>query len=108
MTNDYPDGGLKMMDIASFNKSLKTVWVKKYLDPESSSKWKCFFDLQLRKYGGGAVPKGNLNLKDTKDLKISDPFVKEILEIWSEVCFEDAVTSDDHLTPHLYLYGKTH
>ena len=27
MINDYPDGGLKMLDIASFNKSLKTVWV---------------------------------------------------------------------------------
>ena len=60
MINDYHDGGLKMLDIASFNKSLKTVWVKKYLDPESSSKWKCFFDLQLRKYGGSVVPKGTL------------------------------------------------
>ena len=87
-----------MLDIASFNKSLKTVWVKKYLDPESSSKWKCFFDLQLRKYGGSVVPKGNLNLKDTKDLRISDPFVNEILEIWSEVCFEEAVTSVDHFS----------
>ena len=98
MINDYPDGGLKMLDIASFNKSLKTVWVKKYLDPESSSKRGCFFDLQLRKYGGSVVPKGNLNLKDTKDLRISDPFVKEILEIWSEVCFEEEVTSVDHFS----------
>ena len=44
------------------------------------------------------VPKGNLNLKDTKDLKISDPFVREILENWSEVCFEEAVTYDDHFS----------
>ena len=44
------------------------------------------------------VPKGNLNLKYTKDLKISDPFVTEILEIWSEVCFQEAVTSDDHFS----------
>ena len=74
MINDYPDGGLKMLDIASFKTN------KKYLDPESSSKWKCFFDLQLRKHGSGMVPKGNINLKDTKNLKIPDPLVKEILE----------------------------
>ena len=32
MINDYPEGGLKMIDIASFNKSLKATWIKKYLD----------------------------------------------------------------------------
>ena len=81
MINDYTNGGLKMLDIASFNKALKVVWIKKYLDPENNGKWKCFFDLQLEKFGGNALPKGNLNLKDIKDLKISDPLGKEIFEI---------------------------
>ena len=40
MINDYSEGGLKMIDIASFNKSLKAKWIQKYLGPESSSKWK--------------------------------------------------------------------
>ena len=30
--NEYNDGGLKMIDLFSFNKSLKTIWIKKYLD----------------------------------------------------------------------------
>ena len=30
--NEYSDGGLKMIDPFSFNKSLKTIWIKKYLD----------------------------------------------------------------------------
>ena len=38
MINDYPDGGLKMIDIQSFNKSLKTTWIKKYLDPNNRGK----------------------------------------------------------------------
>ena len=38
MINDYPGGGLKMMDAVSFNKSLKASWIKKYLDSENSSK----------------------------------------------------------------------
>ena len=29
MINDYSNGGLKMIDIQSFNKSLKATWVKK-------------------------------------------------------------------------------
>ena len=64
MTNDYTNGGLKMLDIASFNEALKVAWIKKYLDPENNGKWKCFFDFQLEKFGGNALPKGNLNLKD--------------------------------------------
>ena len=45
--NDYPNGGLKMIDIQVFNKSLKATWIKKYLDEENQGKWKYFFDLEL-------------------------------------------------------------
>ena len=47
MINDYPEGGIKMIDIISFNKSLKAVWVKKYLDNENYGHWKLFFDAKL-------------------------------------------------------------
>ena len=30
--NDYLEGGIKMIDVFSFNKSLKATWIKKYLD----------------------------------------------------------------------------
>ena len=32
MINDYSKGGLKMIDIASFNQALRMKWVKSYLD----------------------------------------------------------------------------
>jgi len=41
MINDYPEGGIKMIDIISFNRSLKAVWVKKYLDNEIN--WKSVY-----------------------------------------------------------------
>ena len=50
--NEYSDGGLKMIDLLSFNKSLKTIWIKKYLDKTNMGKWKLFFDLELGRYGG--------------------------------------------------------
>lgn len=97
MINDYPNGGLKMIDVVSFNKSLKASWIKKYLDSENSSKWKTIFNLELGKYGGNAFFKGNLNKKDVHKLSIDDPFVKEIIEIWSDTFFEGKIVSKDHL-----------
>ena len=43
MINNYSKGGLKMIDIASFNQALKMKWVKSYLDDQDTGKWKFFF-----------------------------------------------------------------
>ena len=60
VVRDYPDGGLKMLDIISFNKALKVVWIKKYLDENSKGKWKLFIDAELEPLGGPMVL-NNLN-----------------------------------------------
>ena len=86
-----------MIDIASLNKSLKATWIQKYLDPESRSKWKRLFDSELERNAGEAILKGNLNKKDVNNLKISDPFVKEILVIWSEFFFQETIVYEEHL-----------
>ena len=44
MISDYKNGGLRMIDIKSFNKALKSTWVKKYLDNANHGKWKLLFD----------------------------------------------------------------
>ena len=33
--NDYPDGGFRIIVIDSFSKSLKAIWIKKYLEEEN-------------------------------------------------------------------------
>ena len=42
MIGDYSQGGLRMIDIQSFNKALKTMWVIKYLGESNLGKWKLF------------------------------------------------------------------
>ena len=97
MINDYCEGGLKMIDLVSFNKSLKTTWIKKYLDSTNNRKWKVFIDLALKNHRCKNVFTGNLNTKDTKkSIKVSDVFLKEILEIWVEVNFEQQLVSLEH------------
>ena len=57
-----------MIDIASFNKALKSVRIRKYLDESNKGKWKIFFDAELENLGRQAVFRGNLDIKDSKKL----------------------------------------
>ena len=107
MINDYSNGGLKMIDIQSFNKSLKATWVKKYLDKENRGKWKLFFDKELQKYGGTLAFMSNLNKEDTTNLlNVSNCFISEILSIWSEVNFEDRITSENQFHDQCLWYNS--
>ena len=73
--NNYQDGGLKMIDIESFNKSLKTTWIKRYLGQNNQGKWKVFFELKLQPSGCDKFFQYNRNKEDfNKYFKISDGF----------------------------------
>ena len=43
MIGDYSQGGLRMIDIQSCNKALKTMWVIKYLDESNFRQMETFF-----------------------------------------------------------------
>ena len=38
MLNDYERGGLKMLDLKTFNKALIVSWLQKYFNPQNKSK----------------------------------------------------------------------
>ena len=97
MISNYSEGGLQMIDLISFNKALKSTWVKKYLDPENHGKWKLSLDWQLQHYGGLVVFRGNLNRHDfSKFIITTDAFTTEILQLWSEISYEANVNSTHH------------
>ena len=105
--NDYSNGGLKMIDIQSFTKSLKATWIKKYLDEGNQGEWKYFFDLELERHGGSIVLTSNLNKKDTiENLKIKNCFIKETLLIWAEVNFEDHIMSEKQFLEQILWYNS--
>jgi len=43
ITQNYGNGGLRMIDIASSSKALQSVWIRKYLDENNKGKCKFFF-----------------------------------------------------------------
>ena len=74
--------GLKTVDLSSFNKSFKTSWIRKYLDTSNHGKWKEFVELDLEKYGGNLIFRGNLNKSDSlKTISVKNNFTRELLEI---------------------------
>ena len=72
MINDYDKGGLKLIDIQSFNKSLKMKWVQGYLNDDNHGKWKLFLDFHLQRCGGKLVFLSNLKPQDIRDLLNQD------------------------------------
>ena len=95
--NDFKDGGLRMLDIESFNEALKCSWIKKYLDDENKGKWKLFLDLELERLGGGMFSTYNLRKNDLLNrVHFKYPFLKEVLNIWTEVNFEPQLKSVEH------------
>ena len=114
MINGYSEGGLKMIDIDSFNKSLKSCWIKKYLDTENCGSWKLFFDLEFKKYGDRAILMGNLSKNDIDRLfKGTDPFVK-LHECNLRSCEQQTFkrrnlpTCQQTLVSHLRQYQNSH
>ena len=89
MINEYNKGGLKMIDLQSFNESLKIKWIKGYLDDNNKGKWKSFVNHYLEKHGGKLVFSANLKRQDTPLLNISDPFLAETVEYWSTLNYSE-------------------
>ena len=78
----------------SYNKSLKTTWVKKYLDDKSGGKWKLFFERELWKYGGKLLFRGNLNRRDTAEtIHVTNLFISGLLHIWADVNYTSQINT---------------
>ena len=74
-----------MLDLKTFNRSLKFTWIQKYLSCQSNAKWKTFFDYRLKRYGGPFLFSSNIRKEDIKHLNIPDQSANEILELWAEI-----------------------
>lgn len=80
LLNNKQDGGLRMIDVALFATSLKTSWVKMYLD-DNHRPWKDLFDYCLKAHGCRFL--FNCNFQNTDVNDISNVFVKEVCQAWA-------------------------
>ena len=76
-----------MIDIASFNKALRSVWIRKYLDESNKGKWKLFLTLSSKNLEAKLSLRATLTKKTRRSLLT----ILEILEIWSELNYEGSI-----------------
>ena len=79
---DYEHGGLKMLDIKSFIKAQKVMWVKRFLSPENAS-WKAIIHLGLEDLLGADTFKCSLSCTEKPD-DLPD-FYWDMILAWSEM-----------------------
>ena len=89
MINEYDKGGLKMIDIHSFNASFKIKWVQSCLNTDDKGKWKSVFDCYLKNHGGKLLFQGNLKKQDIPLFGIREPFLREITEQCTNINFTE-------------------
>ena len=76
----YEQGGLQMINIKAFIKSLKVVWIRRVLTTRSS--WKIFITKNLEKNNFNVFSVGPKSLEIVK--AVCNPFWKDVFESWSE------------------------
>ena len=83
LINDFAEGGLKMLDLQSFNRTLKAKWIQRYPDPHNRGKWKVFLEflISLTGHNINLLLQGNVNSDDLASLGIEEPFTKEVKEL---------------------------
>jgi hypothetical protein len=78
---DYEDGGLKMLDIPSFLKAQKAMWVKRLLSPDNAS-WKALPKLFMAGLLGNDTFKCNINCSERP---VNFPeFYWQVIKYWFE------------------------
>ena len=86
LINDYDEGGLKVPDIFSYCKALKTSWIKRYNDPFNFSDWKTLFTDKIETMGGthfGDYQNKDLNLFHKK-IQFGH-FWTNVIHIWADL-----------------------
>ena len=82
---DYKDGGLKMIDIEKFIKSLKSSWVKRILDTSNNGIWKQIYMKKLNQFGGKLLFESNIKRKDIIKHFTDETFLQNNLLSWIDI-----------------------
>ena len=82
---DYKYGGLKMIDINAFIRSLKGSWIKRIYDDTNKGMWKYIYKNKLYKYGQKMFFESNITKYDILKLFPDKGFFQDILLAWQEI-----------------------
>ena len=98
MYQSYEQGGLQLINIEIFIKSLKAGWVKRYLDNNNNSQWKIFFYNKLERFGNKLLFDCEIDNNIIEKIDKNKLFLFDVLHAWN-----NAIS----FYPHTKPLGKT-
>ena len=86
MIGNYEEGVSEMLIFQKF-KSLKTIWIRKFLDENNFRSWIAVTQEILQYLGGQKIFCTNLSMEETKkrSLQKLPLFYKELIKIWQDL-----------------------
>ena len=87
LIENYEEGGFKDVDLPSKFKSLKIIWIRKFLDENNFHPWIAVAQEILQDQGGQKIFCTNLSTEETKNRSVQKLplFYKELIKIWQDL-----------------------
>lgn len=93
LIGEYEKGGLKMIDIQLFIKSLKVSWIKRILESDNNGMLNKMYLSKLRPFGDKLVFECNISENDINQFAQNNTFLKDILRAWINFASRTAILS---------------
>ena len=90
LTQNYQNGGLRMLDIYLFINSLKCSWIKRLFENKNKGQWKLFYFNEINNFGGKLLFESSLNKDVVLTMFPKRNFLQDILLSWVNVINNDA------------------
>ena len=101
MTRNLKNGGLNMVNITTFIKSLKVTWIRRIIKSNSNTPWVKLFEHTVTKLTN-IIYFGVLFLVEQL-INIDNPFWEDTIIAWKELCLINVSTyPHDYLTSPLW------
>ena len=91
LTNDYKNGGLKMIDIDMFIKSLKVSWIKRIVNSEEKGILNKIYLQTLQPFGRKLLFECSFSENDIKTFVQNNPFLNDIFTAWCKYNSKNAI-----------------
>ena len=82
LTQNFKNGGIKMIDINYFLNSIKASWIKRYINKENKGAWKFFIEQKIKQYGNEFIFECNVSKNEINTFFPQNTFMNDVCSSW--------------------------
>ena len=93
LTKRYENGGLKMIDLETFIKSLKITWIKRFMGSDANGILNKIYMEKIHPFGGKFLFECNYSENDVDVFAGTNKFLKDVLTSWASLNSKPVILS---------------